>query len=476
MKAARRWRPFWVDVSRSLTGRLLVALAAPMLVAAVALGLGGAWWIEEMVEGVNDRILAAASRAIAESLTVEDSEIELQLSPAIFGMLENNARDNVFYSVRHRGELLSGYADLPTIGPARIRDTQVEFGKGTYLGRPVRIVAEGRSLPQIDSPVVIEVAETLDARERIAKRMFVGLFLLEFALIALAAVFVPLAVRWGLRPLEALRRDMEERGPSDLATLPLEPVPVELHGLVNGFNSMLRRLDSAIRGIRRFTADASHQMRTPLTILRTHIANYRRVDPRSAEAAAAIGDIDQASERLSHLLVQLLALARADAAAPAAVELEELDLHEIAATVASDYAMIAVRAGVDLSLSRSPGSVLAIANAAIAVELVANLVNNAIRYAGEGEAVVLEVTVLDRDPAIVIEDSGPGIPPADRARALVRFARLGDVNAVSGSGLGLPIAVSLAQSIGAVIELETARAGRGLRAQVRFKRSDRAAV
>lgn len=449
---------------RSLTLRLLAGMALPMTLLAVLLGIGGAWAIAETVEAVNDRILSAASRAMADSLSVEDGEIMLELSPAIFGMLENNSRDNVYYSVRHRGRLLTGYDDLPVIAPPNLRDTQVVFGKGIYLGREVRIVAEARSLPQIDGPVIIEVAETLDARERSARQMLIALAALEATLIAAAVIMLPLAVRWGLRPVGRVRDAMDRRAASDLTPIPLSDVPRELRDLVRAFNAMLGRLDAGMQGMRRFTADASHQMRTPLSILRAHIAVLRKAGPGSDEARASIDDIDHASERLRHLLVQLLALARADAAMPNQVGWTSVDLNSIAETAVSERALEALRAGVELAYEASSVPIQVSSNAALAGELISNLIDNAVRYNRRGG----NVTVIVGDHAIVVEDDGPGIAPEDRERVFTRFTRL-DRNATSpGSGLGLPIARSLATAIGATLTLDTARSGQGLRAIVRF--------
>ncbi len=158
---------------------MLWGMVAPVMSLALILGLGGAWVIDQSVQAVNDRILSAASRAIVDSLKVEDGSVGLNLSPAIFGMLEDAARDNVYYSVRHRGRVLTGYDDLPDIAPPTLADTKVAFGDATYLGRPVRVVAEARRLPQIDGVVVVQVAETLDARRRISRRLLAGLALLE---------------------------------------------------------------------------------------------------------------------------------------------------------------------------------------------------------------------------------------------------------------------------------------------------------
>ena len=450
----------------SLTARVLRSMILPMAGVALLLGFGGAIAIRGAVQAVNDRILGAASRAIVESLNVEDGEVALNLSPAIFGMLEDNARDNVYYSVTSLGKAVTGYGDLPNVAPRGLRDTEVIFSDATYKGRPVRIVAEGRRLPGIGQPVVVEVAETLGARERIAQRLLIVLAVLEMALIGLSAILLPLAVRWGLRPLTRLRAEMDQRVGSDLTPLPSEDVPSELRDLVRAFNGMLQRLDTTLEGMRRFTADASHQMRTPLTILRTHIALLRKADPGSDEAAHSIDDIDHAGARLQRLLVQLLALARADNAALATDAVETIDVNDFAATVASDHAGDAVREGVELKFERAPGHPQAATRTGLCAELVGNLIDNAIRYTGRGGSVEVAIECVPGGVAIVIEDDGPGIAVADRERVFTRFTRLDRDNQRPGSGLGLPIARALAEAIGATLALDTARSGKGLRVTV----------
>ncbi|MBS0474338.1 MAG: sensor histidine kinase, partial [Proteobacteria bacterium] len=263
---------------------------------------------------------------------------------------------------------------------------------------------------------------------------------------------------------ETLRRELDVRAPSDLAPLDTTQVPSELRSLVDAFNRMLGRLDSAIEGMRRFTADASHQMRTPLAILRTHVGLLRSTRPGSTSAKAAIDDIDEASRRLGHLLIQLLALARADAAGPQALELGEIDLNAIAASVAADTAAVAVETGIELHFEDAGGAAVARGHVELARELLANLMDNAVRYNRPGGLV--SVTV---DGAIVvIEDDGPGIAPADRERVFNRFTRLGRSVDAPGSGLGMSIALSLARAIGATIELLTPASGTGLRVVVRF--------
>ena len=455
----------------SLTARLLRAMVLPMAGVALMLGFGGALIIGGAVETVNDRILGAASRALAESLAVEDGGLTLNLSPAIFGMLEDNARDNVYYSVRYSGRVVTGYLDLPNIAPHGLRDTEVTYGQVDYRGRPVRIVAEGRRLPGIGAPVVVEVAETLGARERIARRLLIGLAVLEAALIGLTLLLLPLAVRWGMRPLIRLRAEMDQRVAADLTPLPLAEVPGELRDLVRAFNGMLARVDATLGGMRRFTADASHQMRTPLSILRTHIALLRQAAPGDADARSSIDDIDHASERLQRLLVQLLALARADNARLAQESLSAIDANALAATVAADHAPDAVRGGVDLRFERNAAAAVVVTHDGLATELLGNLIDNAIRYNRAGGMVTVAIDVVSEGVVVRVEDNGPGIAPVERDRVLKRFARLDRDATRSGSGLGLPIAATLAEAIGATLSLETPASGRGLLVAVRFPRA-----
>lgn len=454
--------------ARSLASRMLRGMVIPVMSLALILGIGGAWVIDQSVQAVNDRILSAASRAIVDSLTVEDGTIGLNLSPAIFGMLEDAARDNVYYSVRHHGRIVTGYHDLPNVAPAGLGDTKIAFGDAEYLGRPVRVVAEARRLPQIDGLVIVQVAETLDARQRVARRLLAGLVILELVLIGTTLALLPLAIRWGLRPLHRVQSEMDRRAASDLAPLALDQVPGELRDLVGAFNAMLARLDSAIAGIRRFTADASHQMRTPLSILRTHIALLRRVEPGSAAADESIEDIDQATDRLQHLIVQLLALARADSADRSQVELSPVDANEIAAAAASEHALAAVRAQIDFAFERLTDAPLVLTNRMLATEMIGNLIDNAITHNLPGGTVRVALESHGERLSVAVEDDGPGIPPDQREAVFTRFERLHRDPARQGSGLGLSIADALARAIGATLSLETPGTGKGLRAVAHF--------
>lgn len=461
-------RPLVLAGRHSLTVRLLGVIILPLCGLAVLLGIGGALVIRKSVETVNDRILSATSRAIADSLSIEEGEISLDLPPATFGMLEDIERDNVYYNVRYGDHVLTGYSDLPNIAPNGMADLQVTFGNARFRGKDIRVIAEGRRLAGLNQAVVVEVAETMDVRRLTEGQMLRYLAILEAALIALIVILLPVAVSWGMRPLDRLRSDMDRRVASDLHPLPDQQVPTEIRPLVTGFNDLLARFAGLLEDMRRFTADASHQMRTPLSILRTHIALLRNAARGSREADQSLDDLDEASERLQHLVVQLLALARADNAARAELELTRVDLNLLTEDICADYAPAAIAADMDLRFDPLAGPAMIMSDPVLAREMIANLIDNAIRYAGAGAEIHVSVVDAGTELLVAIEDNGPGIAPEHRQAVFSRFTRLNPQANKSGSGLGLPIAQSLANAIQAKMVLATPAAGTGLRAEIHF--------
>lgn len=431
------------------------------------LGVGGALIIDRIVESVNDRLLDASARSIADTLALEDDEVTLDLPPSAFGMLENDERDNVYYSVRVGGELLTGYPDLPRIETDAAKNEETHFAYSAYRGSPIRVAAVVRRVPRVEAPVVVQVAETLDARNSLGWRMLGGLFVLEALLIGLLILLVPLAVRWGLFPLAEVRRGIDDRSPTDFTPLTLQQVPAELRGFVTAFNGLLFRLQEAVEGIRRFTADASHQMRTPLSILRAHLQVVKREGLQTEAGQASFADIDTATARLQRLLTQLLALARAEGNRESVARLARtVDLSALARSVAEDDVPAALRQGVDIQFE-TDGVATVRTVEEFARELVSNLVDNAIRYNRKGGTVWLRVAAFADAVRIVVEDDGPGIPEAMQADIFKRFRRLDRDRAEEGSGLGLAIVKVLADALRADIRIASGPNG-GLRVEIDF--------
>ncbi len=458
------WRP-------SLRRTLLTNLVAPAIVLAVVLGIGGMVLIHRVVETTHDRLLDGSVLAIAERVGVEDGELTVDLPQVALGMLESQSHDSIYYSVTYLGELVTGYKDLPLYGFDQLKAGETGHRDGEYRGKPVRIGAQARQVYGRPGLVLVAVAETIQARRAVEREMLTGLAVLEAGLIGLIALLGWYAVERGLRPLGELKQEIDARGIQggpNLSPLDLSRVPQEALAPAIAVNSLLQRLDLAIELVRRFTADASHQMRTPLAILRTHLDLVRRLGSETPAGQSALNEVDSAINRLERLLKQLVTLARADEQNIAQPAVENVDLNDIAFNVLSERAPQAFTRDIDVQFDRCDKPALIPGNSVLIGELLANLIDNAIRYNRAG-GMVLVRTVVDLTAARVeVEDTGPGIPAAHLARVFERFYRVPMSNGPDGSGLGLAIVKALSDRLGAQIVLSPGTDGRGLLVSVSF--------
>jgi two-component system sensor histidine kinase TctE len=464
------WRP-------SLRRTLLTNLVAPAIVLAVVMGIGGMTLIQRVVETTHDRLLDGSVLAIAERVGVEDGELTVDLPQVALGMLESQSHDSIYYSVTYLGELITGYKDLPLSGFDSLKAGETGHRDGAYRGKPVRIGAQARQVYGRPGLVLVAVAETVQARRAVEREMLTGLAVLEAGLIGLIACLGWYAVERGLRPLGELKQEIDARGIQggpNLSPLDLSRVPQEALAPAIAVNSLLQRLDLAIELVRRFTADASHQMRTPLAILRTHLDLVRRLGSETPAGQSALNEVDNAINRLERLLRQLVTLARADEQTIAQPVVENVDLNVIAFNVLSERAPQAFARDIDVQFDRFDGPALIPGNSLLIGELLANLVDNAIRYNRAGGMVLVRTVVDPTAARVEVEDTGPGIPDAHLARVFERFYRIPVTNGPEGSGLGLAIVKALADRLGAQIVLSPGAEGRGLLVSASFPLAKRA--
>lgn len=426
----------------SVTSRLLRALVGPMIAVALIFGAGGTLVIKRIVEQVNDRPLEASVTAIADTLAVYQGQVTLDLPPAAFGLLEDAERDNVYYNITRSGTLITGYSDLPLAPTTTIDD--VTFRYIIYRDQRIRIAETARRLPRIEEPIVVQVGETLEGRHALVRQLLFALGALEISLISLTAILVPAAVRWGLRPLRRIEAAAQTRE-AVFTPLPIDQAPHEVRSLIVAFNALLKRLESATDGIRRFTADASHQFRTPVAVMRTNIATLERSIPDNDDAKERFADLDASAARLQRLLEQLLSLARAENAT--AAELQPVDLEDLSRQLAMDHAPRALSAGQDVHFSGPPAPLMVMANPFLIAEIAGNLLDNAVRYAGPNATITVRVEEDDQYGVLTISDDGPGVPAEFRERMGQRFMRVGGDRDAFGSGLGLSIADRLAKAM-----------------------------
>ncbi|MEI2779637.1 MAG: ATP-binding protein [Tetrasphaera sp.] len=295
-----------------------------------------------------------------------------------------------------------------------------------------------------------------DSTRALLGRLLLVFFPLLLALLALVAWRV---VGSALRPVDEVRRAAEEigTGPSLERRLPVPPTSDEIAALATTLNGMLARIEGAQRKQRSFVADAAHELRSPLTSIRTQL-----------EVAGHLGDGGELPdellpevERLSRLVEDLLVLARLDDD-PAGVRSERVDLASLAQGVASRFAGARVPVTVDIAAE----SVVAQADPTGTSRAVRNLVDNAVRHARS--RVTITVAWEAQWAVISVADDGSGIPQQDRERVFDRFTRLDDGRDrdSGGSGLGLAITRALVERGGGGVRIEDA--GPGVRAVIRL--------
>jgi two-component system, sensor histidine kinase len=252
--------------------------------------------------------------------------------------------------------------------------------------------------------------------------------------------------------------------------VPTTSSPDELGSMAHALESLRTSALEAERlqlAMSRFTADASHQMRTPLSILRTHISVLGGLIPADSAAYSSLKDIQEAANRLQRLLIQLLELARADGRT-SLDETATIDLREVIQEIATKHVPQALEAGVELHFETEPRPFPTQANTIMINEIFANLIDNAIRYNEAGGSVVIRLFDNKGSHVVDVEDDGPGIPDAEREKVFTRFYRLNRDQSRVGSGLGLAIVKSLAATLNADIRMSVGAGNRGLCVRVSF--------
>ena len=337
--------------------------------------------------------------------------------------------------------------------------TAIGFSDTVAGGEPYRIYAL-RTATQ-----VVQVAQQTEARGRMAGQLALRAVLP----VALLAPVLMLIVWWvvgrAIGPIERVRRQVAARRPDDLAPLPTAGLPAEVRPLVGEMNGLLTRLSAAWDALTHFTADAAHELRSPLAALRLQAQSLQRA-PDDATRAIASERLLAGIDRATRLVEQLLALARQEGAGEGA-ELVSLDLTALARNALADAEPEAARHAIALTLDAPTAHVVLRADEAALAVLLRNLLGNALRHTPPGGQVRVgvreEASVID----LTVEDSGPGIAPDERARVQDRFYRVPGTPG-HGSGLGLAIVRAIAERHGAALTLDASPTLGGLRVMLRW--------
>jgi two-component system sensor histidine kinase TctE len=466
-----------VEVARpSLAARLLAGVLQlrhslrAQLVAWIVLTLAGAICVNlylsfrsatAAAELITDRTLLASARVIAEAVRVDiGGTVGVDIPPAALEMFDTGFGDRVFYRVTTPwGNLVAGYSELPTPAVER-KGEDLRFRK-----EDIRAIMLDHPVAGLDGDgtVAVTVGVTHGSQYAIRRQLWLSDFAKQLALVLLAGLVTIVGLQRGLSPVLRLRDAVRGRDRDRLDPLAPTMVQTELQPLVHALNDYMERVQNQMAAQRRFVANAAHQLRTPLTLISTQAAVAAR-EADGEQLDEALDALQQSTRQATRLAEQLLTLSRAEPGSrrPRA---DEIDLEAVARRVLENAAEQALRRGIDIGLE-SAGPVTVTGDGTMLGEMVVNLVDNALRYTPPGGCVTVSVKREKDTAVLVVEDTGPGIPEAEREQVFERFYRVMGTQA-EGSGLGLAIVREVVDGAGGSVTLGE-REGDGLVVTVRL--------
>ena len=424
-----------------------------------------------------DHALDGTALALEKLVRVNDGVLTLAVSPELDSALRADRYDEVHWvALGPDGHVLAGDRELATLGgPPTAVDWR--FFDARYERQPVRVALHSwtclaataqRAAGQCEA----RVSETLNKRQGVAQQVLAAASSAMLVEALVLAVMGWLAIVRSLKPVESLSKDIEQRSPEHLGPVVRPDIPREVAPLVAALNDLFARVVTASAAEKAFIADAAHQLRTPLTVLRTE-TELALLESHPPQLEGLLRRLHIATTRAARLANQLLSQARAEHERHNSA-MERFDLKQIATEAAEEWVARSMDAGVDLGFELESARVDG--HGFLLREMLANLLDNAINYAGHGARVTIRTGTSGTGPAraiLEVEDNGPGIPVSERERAFERFQR-GNAGG-TGSGLGLSIVRDIAGHHGALAELLDGPGGVGLKVRVTFAPVDASA-
>ncbi|CAN7451466.1 sensor histidine kinase [Variovorax paradoxus] len=441
----------------SLRARLLLGILAPVALFIVINSVSLYRQSLAAATTAYDRTLLASAKTIGEQLDVEGYDENARLRAIVpYSALEAFEADNrsrLFYRVSALdGEMVSGFAELP-FWRGRIPDrgayaALVDFYDARFRDQPVRMavllqpVASGRGRGM----AVVQVAETLELRETLVRKLLVDMLWRQLLLMGVIALVTVLVVQRATRPVRELGEAIEKRAADDLSPIDAPDAPRELRPLVDATTEVMGRLQRLLDHQKRFVRDSAHQLRTPLAVLKAQVQSARRGDVPPEQA---LGEISQTVERATTLANQMLSLAKVEQLRQRP-ESMPLELGEVVRQIALDLSPLIADKALDFELAID-GPVTVRAHQWMLQELTRNLLHNAIKQSPRGGALLVMVRSDGPEAVLTVRDQGPGIAAELRQRLFAPFSA-GDT--ASGSGLGLAICREIVLALGGRISLD----------------------
>jgi two-component system, OmpR family, sensor histidine kinase TctE len=396
-----------------------------------------------------DRTLLASAKTIAEQLDVQGQGAAAVLVPRVpYAALEAFEADNrsrMFYRVTgFTGEMVSGFESLK-LWTGRIANQPpyaalVDFYNDEVEGAPVRVAVllQPVSGEGGHGMATVQVAETLELRETLAREILVSTLWRQAMLLSVIAAVVVWVVQSAVRPVRQVSREIAQRAENDLSPVDIGHAPKELQPLLQANNQLMARLDHLLQNQKRFVRDAAHQLRTPLAVLKTQTQSALRGDVQPQQALQEIG---QTVDRATELANQMLSLAKVEQLRQQMAS-ETLDWSKVLRDVALDLAPLIADKDLEFELQTQPAWVLA--HDWMLRELVRNLLHNAIKHSPVGSALAVSLAADGTIAELLIADSGLGIDEELKKRLFQPFCA-GRLQ--PGSGLGLAICAEITAAL-----------------------------
>jgi len=418
-----------------------------------------------------DRTLLATAKSLGEQLGLVEPpsggapHVAATVPYSALEAFEADSRSRLFYRVLgFDGEVVSGFDDLPPpdrrLPDRGVYAALVHFYDARYRGEPVRmaVLLQPVASAGAQGMATVQVAETLELRQALARQILIDTAWRQALLLGLIAVVVLWVVQRATRPVRDLGAAIDLRPAGDLTPIDDTQAPRELTPLLEATNHVMQRLNRLLTHQQRFVRDASHQLRTPLAVLKTQLQSARRGD---VPAERALDEMAHTVDGAIALANQMLALAKVEQLRQQG-DADVVDLAEVAREVALDLAPLAAARDIALDVAVQASPVRA--HAWMLRELLRNLLHNAIRHSPDGAPLTVELVADGRHAALTVSDAGPGLDPALGDRLFQPFvasagsaAPQAGVPGTAGSGLGLAICQQIVESIGGTLTLDNRR-------------------
>lgn len=417
------------------------------------------------VDTAYDRWLLDSARSLVQEIKVKDNKVLVELPASALEMFKWDESDKTYFKIISAEQgVIAGDAFVPESFDPKADWSQPIFFNDTIYNESVRVVSMLVQRKDINRKVFVHVAETLNKRHAMMRDILLSDLLPQSVLVLLTGLYLVTGVKRGLKPLHKLADEIARRSPRDLSPIAETYIFPEVRTLTDTINDLLARLNTAIAAQQRFIANAAHQLRTPLAGLKLQAERALREDDLMAMRSALL-QIQSSADRASHLITQLLLLAKSEPV-EGMHKLQSVNLSSLAKEVCIDWTPKALQHKMTVSFETETEQALLKGDEILLKELLANLLDNAIAYGYERGNIVVKV-IAQPQLSLIVEDDGMGIAEAELDKVFERFYRPAN-SPGNGCGLGLSIIKEIADLHHAQITLHRLNSKGGLRVKINF--------